>query len=97
MLGRVPGTRPSISESHSETSTRVPICIVLADTLIKVTLPTTADVAASVSEESVRAVFAAAGEEARGVLPWPLPLGDASLLPPALPPPRMLNTGGVRE
>ena len=27
MFGRVPGTRPSISESHSETSTRVPFCI----------------------------------------------------------------------
>ena len=27
MFGRVPGTRPNISESHSETSTRVPFCI----------------------------------------------------------------------
>ena len=30
MFGRVPGTRPNISESHSEISTRVPFCIVLA-------------------------------------------------------------------
>ena len=29
MFGRVPGTRPNISESHSELSTRVPFCIVL--------------------------------------------------------------------
>ena len=28
MFGRVPGTRPNISESHSEISTRVPFCIV---------------------------------------------------------------------
>ena len=27
MFGRVPGTRPNISESHSEMSTRVPFCI----------------------------------------------------------------------
>ena len=27
MFGRVPGTRPNISESHSEISTRVPFCI----------------------------------------------------------------------
>ena len=27
MFGRVPGTRPSISESHSEISIRVPFCI----------------------------------------------------------------------
>ena len=27
MFGRVPGTRPNISESHSEVSTRVPFCI----------------------------------------------------------------------
>ena len=27
MFGRVPGTRPNISESHSEISTRVPVCI----------------------------------------------------------------------
>ena len=26
MFGRVPGTRPNISESHSEISTRVPFC-----------------------------------------------------------------------
>ena len=28
MFGRVPGTRPNISESHSEISTRAPFCIV---------------------------------------------------------------------
>ena len=27
MFGRVPGTRPNISEYHSEISTRVPFCI----------------------------------------------------------------------
>ena len=27
MFGRVPGTRPNISESHSEINTRVPFCI----------------------------------------------------------------------
>ena len=27
MFGRVPGTRPNISESHSEISTLVPVCI----------------------------------------------------------------------
>ena len=27
MFGRVPGTRPNISESHIEISTRVPFCI----------------------------------------------------------------------
>ena len=27
MFGRVPGTRPNLSESHSEISTRVPFCI----------------------------------------------------------------------
>ena len=27
MFGRVPGTRPNTSESHSEISTRVPFCI----------------------------------------------------------------------
>ena len=27
MLGRVPVTRPDISKSYSETSTRVPVCI----------------------------------------------------------------------
>ena len=30
MFGRVPGTRPNISESHSEISTRVPFCIAQA-------------------------------------------------------------------
>ena len=31
MFGRVPGTRPNISESHSEIRTRVPFCIAGAD------------------------------------------------------------------
>ena len=31
MFGRVPGTRPNISESHSEISTRVPFCIVAGE------------------------------------------------------------------
>ena len=30
MFGWVPGTRPNISESHSEISTRVPFCIAIA-------------------------------------------------------------------
>ena len=30
MFGRVPGTRPNISESHSEISTRVPFSIAVA-------------------------------------------------------------------
>ena len=32
MFGRVPGTRPNISESHSEISTRVPFCITKSGT-----------------------------------------------------------------
>ena len=39
MFGRAPGTRPNISESHSEISTRVPFCIGRYDGKVVAKLP----------------------------------------------------------